>query len=151
MCEMSCTGIRGDVTISRELLLACRDSAEGDFPTSVPLLRLREGQKPRGSQSNYCSRNLKRSCFSYAAFKSVSWKSNKNEWISEIISWGNTGLNPLLRPSFAGSNPRAVGISTCHVRVNWINRSVIVPWWLTAPELLCENPHAPLLHCLATI
>lgn len=31
-CEMSCTGIRRNAPISRELLLVFRDSAEGGFP-----------------------------------------------------------------------------------------------------------------------
>lgn len=46
--EMSRKGFRRDVTFSRELLLACRDSTDrhrGDFLTSLSLLRLSEGQK----------------------------------------------------------------------------------------------------------
>lgn len=60
------------------------------------------------------------------------------------------GLNPP-HPSSAGHLvTQAVAILTCHIRVNWIERNVIIPWWLTVPELLWENPHAPPLHCLGT-
>lgn len=148
---MSCTGIRRDVTISRELLLACWDSVEGDFLTSVSLLRLSEGRKPWGSQSNYRNVNLKRLGFLCCVQTTLSKGHQKINHLGNLVieeqAWI---LHSLL--SLAGCPvTQAVGISLCHMRVNRIERNVIVPWWLTAPELLCVNPHTTPLDYLAAI
>lgn len=149
MCEMSCMGSRRDVTISRELLLAFRDSAEGDFLTCFPPEAERRPKAVRlpiqllqhePQEAVFCMLCSNRS-LSRTSRKNSSWK-----FCHRIA-----GLKPP-NPSLAGHLvTQTVGISTCYIRVNWIERNMIVLWWLTAPELLCENPHTPLLHCLATM
>lgn len=84
-CEMSCTGIRSVDTSSRELWLACRDSAEGDFLTSGSLLRLKATSlvAPNPITATLTSRGW----ISSAVFKSVSQNGIEKEFIMEILSF----------------------------------------------------------------